>query len=190
MATYKEWTIKADGVQSLCWTGDSLVDWVGGGDMYHLDDTVEKSYVRFGYRFDLAAVSPSGNYAAIYERLGTKGLILHQGNHVREINRSYYHADVYEYPLHFFRLPSGQEVIAHCPNAYNQIEIEDIESGKSLLSASERNPADIFHSRLQTSPSGKYLLSAGWVWQPWGIVAVYDVEEALEHPEILDGEGQ
>jgi hypothetical protein len=41
-------------------------------------------------------------------------------------------------------------------------------------------------SRLAVSPSGRYLLSAGWVWQPLGCLHVYDLPAALHQPETLD----
>jgi hypothetical protein len=46
--------------------------------------------VRYGYRFDAATASPDGRFAVIYERLGTKGLLLDDGQIVRELDRSFY----------------------------------------------------------------------------------------------------
>jgi hypothetical protein len=54
-------------------------------------------------------MSPSGEFAVIYTRLGTKGLVLHRGKIIREINRSFYHADVYEYPIGLAALKNGRE---------------------------------------------------------------------------------
>lgn len=48
---------------------------------------------------------------------------------------------------------------------------------------------DCFHSRLRFSPDGRRLLSAGWVWAPVDVLAVYDVRRALAEPEHLDGYG-
>ncbi len=129
----QEWKIEVKTkVKSLCWQGDRLIDWAGGGIAYDLEGKVYGSIVRYAYRFDAAVVSPSGEYAVIYERLGTKGLVLKQGKPIREINRSFYHADAYEYPIVLFKLPDGREVIAHCPDHYNQLEIEELENGKRL----------------------------------------------------------
>ena len=66
----------------LCWSPDGSV-------MYHTDSPTGRIDA---YRFDAACVSPSGGYAVIYERLGTKGLLLRDGVIVREIDRSFYHA--------------------------------------------------------------------------------------------------
>jgi hypothetical protein len=68
--------IPAQGIRSLVWHGDALVDWVAGGKCYQLDGTVIPRHVNYAYRFDAACLSPSGRYAVIYERLGTKGLVL------------------------------------------------------------------------------------------------------------------
>jgi hypothetical protein len=87
--------------------------------------------------------------------------------------------------LRYFALRDGREVIAHCPDHYNIIEIEEIESGNRLTSRTGE-AADFFHSRLQVSSDSKYLLSAGWVWHPWDTIQLFDIEHALQSPESLD----
>lgn len=194
--------------QSLVWQGDLLVDWVSGGTRYYLDGTVVKSNRNIGYRFDKATTLPDGSYAVIYEEFGTKGLIIRNelekpqyksidaGNRTfsfkqydfREINRSYYQADVYSYPLALFRLPNGHPALLHCPDEYNRLEIDLLENGKRLTESGTRNPADAFHSHLQVSPSGRYALSAGWVWHPVDTLWVFDLQQALENPAHLDAE--
>ncbi|NOT64292.1 MAG: hypothetical protein HOP19_29090 [Acidobacteria bacterium] len=189
MPQFNEYRIPAKRVSSLCWLGDKLVDWVGGGASYALDGTVTERPVHYGYRFDAAIVSPSGQYAVIYELLGTKGLLLKDGKILRELNRSYYHAEVYEYPITFIRQADGRELLAHCPNDYCRIDIEDIETGDCLTQSATRKPEDFFHSRLACDASGQRLLSAGWVWHPWDVIALYDVQQALTEPTTLDGTG-
>lgn len=88
--------LPAKGVRSLSWQGDTLVDWVSGGNLHSLDGTSRRSYVNWAYGFDRAVTSPDGRFAVIYETLGTKGLVLKDGEFVREINRSFYHASAYE----------------------------------------------------------------------------------------------
>jgi hypothetical protein len=181
--------IAAPAVQSLCWQGNDLVDWVGGGRVLRLDGSVEASRVSFGYRFDAALVSPSGRFVAIYERLGTKALLLKDGQAARELNRSYYHADAYEYPIAFLRRADGEELIAHCPQDYCRIDIESADSGKCLTDAVARKPADVFHSRLAFSPEGGYLLSAGWFWHPFDVAGMWAVASVLADPARLDRMG-
>jgi hypothetical protein len=156
-----------------------------GGIRYQLNGTASQPPVYYAYHFDRAVGFKNTDYAVLYEALGTKGLILKGGNIVREINRSYYHASVYEYPLAVFDLPDGRVVIAHCPNCYNEIEIEEIESGKRLF-VRHGKAQDFFHSRLQVSSDGEYLISAGWIWHPVDRVRIFSVREALQKPGHLD----
>lgn len=182
-ATY---SFRAPEVRSLCWRGDELVDWVGGGRSFLLDGTERRAPVRYAYRFDAATASPDGRYAVIYERFGTKALLLDNGEIVREFNRSFYCANAYEYPVALFNDPTGRAVLAHCPDAYSRIELEEVSTGQALTSSPARKPEDFFHSRLTASPNGSRLLSAGWVWHPWSMVVSFDVERALGDPALLD----
>ncbi len=117
--------------------------------------------------------------------LGTKGLLLEQGAELREVDRSYYQADVYEFPLVLGRLGDGREVVVHCPHSYTRIDVDDLETGERLT-ARDPERTDVFHSRLELSPSSRWLLSAGWVWHPWDIVVLYDFAAALADPAALD----
>jgi hypothetical protein len=146
MYDFSEVAIAAQRVQSLAWQEDHLIDWAGRHVIFHSNGTSERVYTSYGRCFDSAAVSPSGECAVIYERLGTKGLIIRNGQLLREINRSYYCSDVYEYPVALFALPDGREVIAHCPDEYCKIEIEELISGKRLTQRANK-PQDFFHSR-------------------------------------------
>lgn len=174
-------------VRSLCWQNDDLVDWAGGGALFRLDGSSFQAGISWSYRFDAAVTSEDGKYSVIYERLGTKGLVLRENQCLREINRSFYHADIYEYPITLLNLPSGGVGLAHCPESYTRIEIDEIESGKRLTQRQRPGkPTDFFHSRLQVSPDGAYLVSAGWVWHPLDYVNLFSIHDALKDPEHLD----
>ena len=186
---FHEHRLTAQDVKSLCWQGDVLIDWVAGGKRYHLDGSIQDSHVRYAYRFDMATISPSGRYSAIYEKLGTKSLLLDNGKVIRELNRSFYYANAYEYPIALFYLPDGREAIAHCPERYNRLEIEDLATGERLTNNSDRKPRDYFISRLAATGNGKFLLTAGWLWHPMDQITIYDVEAALTDPRTLDSRG-
>jgi hypothetical protein len=175
-------------VASLGWRGDTLVDSRHGPTTYYLDGTQSQRNRGYSYKFDAAVTSPTGDYAFVYERLGTKGLLLDSiGNIVREVNRSYYHAHVHEFPIALFRLPDGREVMAHCPDAYNRIEIDLLPDGQRLTARKpDPEACDFFQSRLAPSPGRTRLLSAGWAWSPLELVAVYEVPAALSDPTTLD----
>jgi hypothetical protein len=172
-------------VRSLCWHADELVDFAGDGTRFGLDGSTKRASINWAYRFDNAVTSRDGNYRVICETLGTKGLVLRGNKRVREINRSLYHAHVYEYLIAILDLPDGVLGLAHCPEGYNRLEIEEIESGDNLALRPDESP-DFFHSRLQVSPDGAYLLSAGWVWHPVDIIRVFSIHDALKCPEHLD----
>jgi hypothetical protein len=172
-------------VRSLAWRGDTLVDWVGGGTAYGLDGSVIGRAVRYAYRFDASVASPDGRYAVIHERLGTKGLLLRNGEVLRELNRSFYCASVYAFPVCLWQTASGRTLLAHCPNEYNVLQLEDADTGEVLAAADLEQSDDFFHSRLQASPSGARLLSAGWLWHPWDAVVFFDLARAIEDPQHL-----
>jgi hypothetical protein len=173
--------------RSLSWEGDDLVDWVAGGTRFKLDGTMDPAHVNYAYEFDAVAHLAQSPWKVIYKRLGTKGLLLNGGKPVRELNRSFYQAHVFLYPVCLFRDSSGTVLLAHCPDEYNQLEIEDVATGTRHTNVPGRKPSDIFHSRLQASPDGRWLLSAGWVWHPLDVACWFNVEQALAEPTSLDG---
>ena len=177
--------IPATNVASLTWFGDTLVDWVGGGAIFHLDGKREESRVAWGFPFDAVCATPDGRFVVIYQRLGTKAALIREGKILRELNRSFYCSNAYEYPVCLWQAANGRTMIAHCPEQYCQIDIDDAESG-ARLTGGVREPKDFFHSRLMVNNTGTRLLSAGWVWHPWDSVVYYDLAEALRDPKHLD----
>lgn len=172
--------------KSLCWHGDDLVDWVRGGDRWTADGRFEPAHRSWGYsRFDGAIADPTGRWVVVHERTGTAGLLLHDGNIVRELHRSPYCADAFLYPACLFRF-RDRVVLAHCPDSYARIEIDDAETGERLTRSTTRKEADFFHSRLSASPGAKRLASAGWVWHPWDAVVWFDIAAAVADPTLLD----
>ncbi|MER6536540.1 hypothetical protein ABT215_22575 [Streptomyces sp900105755] len=174
--------------KSLMWEGDELVSAVGGGRRWDRDGVEHTASFTWSFPFDAGTASASGHYSAVYQERGTKAVLVGGERTVRELNRSYYHAPDYDYPLVLGALGDGREVVVHCPDEYNVLQIEDAASGERLT-AGGREPEDVFHSRLSLSPDGRYLLSIGWVWQPFGMALVYDTALALSDPSTLDGDG-
>jgi hypothetical protein len=184
--------LAAPGARALVWVGSELFDVAAGWTHHRLDgSTPRRRYAGYGPGFDTALTAPTGDVVALLTGTGTKGLLFDAGGElIREVDRSFYHADAYRYPLALFTLPDGRTGVVHCPQAYNRLEIEDARAGERLTASGGREPQDFFHSRLAVSPSGRYLLSAGWVWHPWGCLAVFDLHAALADPRTLDsGEG-
>jgi hypothetical protein len=179
----------APGARSLVWHDGGLVDVAAGWRRYPLDGSAPVSrYSQYAPGFDAAAMAPTGDIVALVASTGTKALLLEPGGKViRELNRSYYCAEAYRYPLALFTLPDGRTGLVHCPENYNQLEIEVARTGEQLTADPDRNPGDFFHSRLAVSPEGCFMLSAGWVWHPLSMTEIYDLPRALVQPRVLDG---
>ncbi|MEV0480594.1 hypothetical protein AB0I69_08230 [Streptomyces sp. NPDC050508] len=176
-----------DEAQSLGWDGDDLVD-VVGGRRWGPDGVEHVASVVHEFPFDRSVSSPSGRFTVVYAERGTEALLIEGDRLVRELDRSDEHAEDFDYPVALGVLRDGREVLVHCPDRYDVLEIEDAESGERLT-VGDRSPRDVFHSRLAVSPGGTHLLSAGWVWHPYGIVEVFDLDDALTDPAVLDGRG-
>lgn len=175
-------------VQSLAWSKGHLVDFATASSYWSGENGFSPCLrYRFAYPFDAAVVSDDGVYAVLYQKLGTKGVLLKNGDLLREINRSYYHADMYEYPVAFFRAASGIQYLIHCPAAYNQLEFEEVDSGRVVSNIAGRKPADFFHSRLEVSANNKGLLSKGWIWHPIDMVAYFDLVAGSAHRAAFIG---
>ena len=172
-------------MQTICWVDNTIVDYASAGKKYTLDGQVKELYkYTFGFG-DTAITSSDGQYAFIYQKLGTKGLLLKNGDMLREINRSYYCAEVYEYPAAFVTI-DNRTFLVHCPMKYCRLDFEDVETGQIVTDDQDRNPSDYFHSRLEISPNGKYLMSKGWFWHPWNDIRLFDIRKCFDSPEELD----
>jgi hypothetical protein len=131
-----------------------------------LDGSVTSRSVNWAYTFDRALASDDAATTVLYTAPATKGLVIPPGRRdVREIDRSYYHANAYEFPVTAGRLFNGADVLIHCPDGYNRLAVETLHDGRRLASATAR-ACDMFQSRLRISPDGRHLLTAGWIWHP------------------------
>lgn len=174
------------GFSTLNWHGNHLIDWVQAGNCYSLEgDNKQLAKYHFTYRFNRSIVSNCGQYVLLFERLATKALLLKNGEELREINRSYYCADAYEFPAAFIDF-GGKTYLAHCPKSYCRIDFEDVETGELVTDIPGREAEDFFHSRFEVSPGGNYLISKGWVWHPLDESVVYDIAACFADPKLLD----
>lgn len=157
--------VQCPDVSALAWDNGSLID-VPSGRTIQSDGTVSSRAFLTPYPFDRALCTRSGDtlWALAYANRGTKAVLYRNWQVYRELNRSYYFADTYDYPIAFSNRSTG--CVVHCPNAFNVVECEDAESGEILWT--KKTDAMEFHSRLSISPNGRSLLSAGWFWHPLG----------------------
>ena len=171
------------GVRSLAWGGEALWDEVAGGRCFPLEGPARNSRVFYAYKFDAAIIGPD-DWSIVYQRLGTKALLLRDGQLVRELDRSYDQAHLTPFPLAFAK--RGSQVLVVCAlAAYNRLELVDALSG-DVLTRRDSKSTDFFQSRLEVSPDGHWLASAGWVWHPFEAVMLYDLQRAMVEPGHLD----
>ncbi|WP_406007961.1 hypothetical protein OG440_18780 [Streptomyces sp. NBC_00637] len=123
-----EWVKSTAPVRSLAWRGDELVD-VVGGRVWSSDGVERRTAVDHGPAFDRGAVSPSGRYSVVYAERGTEARLLEGTHLLRELTRSPDHAEDYDYPVALGILRDGREVLIHCPEECNVLQIEDVASG-------------------------------------------------------------
>jgi len=178
-------TIATGRINTISWVNIDIVDWASGGSQYSMDGSTRQSSLYYGFNFDGSINTTDGKYAFIYQKLGTKGLLLKNGELLREINRSYYFANAYEYPAAFVTIDDAVYLI-HCPAEYCKLDFENVETGEIITDIAARDPSDIFHSRLEVSPDGAVLMSKGWHWHPLDAVYFYDISECLKNPVLLD----
>lgn len=179
-------TIKTNWLQTIDWVDGNIVDWVSAGQQYSLDGQQKQiAKYHYAFSFDGSITSKDGQYAFIYKRLGTKGLLLKNGEIIREINRPYYHAETYEFPAAFITF-ENKIYLAHCPINYCQLDFENVETGEIVTNIQNRKPSDIFQSRLSISPDNKYLMVCGWAWHPVDTVELFDIAECFKNPFLLD----
>nr|MDO8116163.1 hypothetical protein [Candidatus Sigynarchaeota archaeon] len=76
MVTFKRYEIEPRYLQSLAWHGDSLIDVLGGNDIFHLDGMVEEQATSRIYAYPFDSIVTCNRFAVIYETLGTKGLVI------------------------------------------------------------------------------------------------------------------
>lgn len=171
---YREQRVGESAARTLLWQGGGLVDWMERG--------VDGS-------FDSALPVLDGRGCLLYERLGTQAVLLEEGRLRRKFSRSEYQSGRFDYPICVSPLKEGRQLLIHCPEEYNRLEIEELLTG-TRLSTRDSESRDFFHSRLQVSPNGRWLLSAGWYWHPIDALRIFDLDKALADPESLDQTGE
>lgn len=184
----KTQTITANYIKTIDWLNNKIIDWANCGQQYGANGENEQLFGNSYNALDFngAISSVDGTYSFIYQKLGTKGLLLKEGELVREINRSYYYANVYEYPVAFATVNNITYLI-HCPHEYSRLDIENAETGEVITNTPGRDSGGFFHSRLEISSRGTYLLSKGWHWHPREVIYAYNIKSCIENPLLLDG---
>ncbi|WP_037305225.1 hypothetical protein [Amycolatopsis orientalis] len=190
MKAEERWPTTGQAPQTLVWQGNGLVDWASGYSWYPDGRPGTGAPLQgYGDIYNGVAVSPSGRYQVVYAEYGLDAILLDQGEVLRALTRDDDDPDAFFYPVTFGRLTDGREVLVHCPEHRDRLEIELPATGERLTTRAlepDVHLNDIYHSRLEVSPGGRWLLSAGWVWHPFGVAQVFDLDAALTDPGTLD----
>ncbi len=165
------------GAATLMWDGDEILD-ITTGRRGNFAGPLIGPLINMGYRFDRAIGLRRGgvHWGAAYTNRSTKAVLTKDGFVHRELNRSFYFAEAYDYPITIGADAAGRVVVIHCPNEFDVLEIEDAETGTVLDSLKSKDME--FHSRLHLSADGRLLIDAGWFWHPWCGAVVFEIAQA------------
>ena len=160
-------TIDCSDPSPLAWDETDLIEPATGRRIV-LGEPLPRRAFFLGYPFDrgLCARGPDAFWTLAYDNRGTKAVLSKNWKLHRELNRGYYCAKAFDYPIQLTTIRNGRVVIVHCPNSYDTVEIEDAETGAIL--GKKKSDKMEFQSRLSVSPDCRFLLSSGWFWHPLG----------------------
>lgn len=169
-------------VASLVWAGDRLFDPIGapgleiGNPLPAWRKSPKTAY------FDLPLSNRAGTDFCAYKQLGTKAILFNSQNE-DELDRSYYHANVTPFPISFLSLNEPDDTLAYATE-YDTLVLKPLLQDKQFPPS---HPADdFFHGRLEISPSGRWLMSHGWIWHPYSDIMLIDLDIVREDPSKLN----
>jgi len=169
------------GAATLMWDRDEVLD-ITSGQRGNFSGSLTSRLINMTYRFDRAIGlrSRGDHWAVAYTNRSTKAVLMKNGLIHRELNRSFYCAEAYDYPITIGVDAAGPVVVVHCPNKFDLLEIEDAETGTVLDSLKSEEME--FHSRLNLSADGRLLIDAGWFWHPWCGAVVFEITQKDDGP--------
>jgi hypothetical protein len=170
-------------MSTMHWDGEGVFD-VTSGVRVRMDGVKSSSHLLTVYEFDRAiGLHHRGVvWTVAYANRQTKAAVFRNGKLLRELNRSFYCAHAYDYPIALAVSPADRAIVIHCPEYFDILEIEDLETGTTLARL-PKTPEMEFHSRLAVSHDNRYLLDAGWFWHPFGGACVFDLPSLIQTPE-------
>ncbi|GGU23255.1 YncE family protein [Lentzea flava] len=127
--------------------------------------------------------SPDGRYAAVVNDYGNLAVVvdLASGEVVLSLDRDHVHtATTTPFPIAF--LPGDRVVAA---THVNRLDVVDLTTGAVLTE--RETDFSLYHGRLTVSPCGRWFLDDRWVWHPFGLPSVVDVDHWLRTGGDPDG---
>ncbi|MFD7261690.1 hypothetical protein [Streptomyces sp. NPDC059874] len=137
----------------------------------------------------VVATDRVGRFVAVASAEGRHGAVIETstGRVTMHLDRGDYHEDVCRFPLAFADI-AGRTVLVHATE-WNRLDCSDPSTGARLTDRDTpqyRTPGDkdahyldYFFCGLSVSPGGRRIVSDGWVWHPWGVLAIWDLEAWL-----------
>jgi hypothetical protein len=135
-------------------------------------------------------LAPNGDFAAIVNAKGQYGIVidLQTKQVTMKLDRGNYHEYVSDYSVAFFKY-QGRTLLVHATH-WNRLDISDPRTGHLLTDRpspiwAKENPnpehyLDYFHSSLLISPDHEWIADWGWVWQPYGVIRIWNLRRWLE----------
>ncbi|MFD7645856.1 hypothetical protein ACFV4P_35045 [Kitasatospora sp. NPDC059795] len=131
-------------------------------------------------------VSRCGRWAAVVQDRGRYGAVvdLAAGAPVLELDGGDYCCETVPFALAFAE-HGGRPVVVHRTD-WNRLDVTDLVSGEVLTARGGPDgegaeyDVDYFHGALALSPDGTRVYDGGWVWQPWGMPAVWSLAAWLD----------
>ncbi|MBM7774970.1 hypothetical protein JOD54_005174 [Actinokineospora baliensis] len=121
--------------------------------------------------------SADGRFAGVVVDYGDTGVVvdLSTGLTTLEVGRGDYCSGVTPFPFGF--VGAGEDTAVVAASRWNRLDVYDAGSGRLLTGREfdDDNELDYFHGALAVSPSGRWVLVDGWVWQPAAAQVVIDL---------------
>lgn len=127
--------------------------------------------------------SPDGRFAAVVIEYGARGAVvdLSSDEVTLWLDRHDYNARTTPFPIAFAR--RGEDILVVAATEWNRLDVFEAATGRLLTDRNVEyrtpNYLDYFHGALALSPSGRWLYDDGWVWAPFGVRMVIDLEAWL-----------
>jgi hypothetical protein len=137
-------------------------------------------------------VSRDGTLVAVVDAQGVRGAIVDLAKRctILPLVREDYHAEHCTFPIAF--VERDRTLVVWGPE-WNRVDIVDPRTGESVTARApiehgSDHYLDYFHSGLEVSPGGSWIVSNGWIWHPYGSVVAWSVDAWLANPyESEDG---
>ena len=144
-------------------------------------------------------VSQNWQFVALINDYGRFGQVidLKEAHVTMFLDRGDYHPETQPFPAAFFR-KDGRDFLIHAV-AWNRLEVSDPQTTEFQTArdamhyeSGDGRPEhylDYFHGRLRVSPDNKWVCDDGWVWQPFGSIAIWNLDAWLENNPFESEDG-